>query len=101
VDRGLDELDGLISVHGDQLLLEVDATLVDAFRDVDGELRAVADGNPAVRSVAATMIDGINGNPDDDFIARIVTAAACAEWDVDADGAWDRVREALELPSSA
>ncbi len=42
------------------------------------------------------MIDSINGNPDDDFVARIVAAAACVEWDVDADGAWDRVREALE-----
>ena len=46
------------------------------------------------------MIDSINGNPDDDFSARIVTAAACVEWDVDADGAWDRAREALELPAT-
>lgn len=98
--EALEELDALISANRDQLLLEVEATLVDAFRDVEGELGAVADGNPVVRSVAATMIDSINGSPDDDFIARIVTAAACAEWDVDADGAWDRVREALELPSS-
>jgi transposase InsO family protein len=48
----------------------------------------------------AAMIDSINGNPDDNFSARIVTAAACVEWDVDADGAWDRVREALELPAT-
>jgi hypothetical protein len=64
---------------------------------VEDELKAVADGNPVARSVAATMIDSINGNPSDDFVACIVTAAACVEWDVDADGAWDRVREALEL----
>ncbi len=93
----LQELDRLSSANGDQLLLEVEATLVEAFRAVEDELKAVADGNPVARGVAVTMIDGINGNPDDDFVARIVTAAACVEWDVDADGAWDRVREALEL----
>jgi hypothetical protein len=48
-----------------------ETTLVDTFRAVEDELKAVADGNP--------MIDSVNGNPDDDFLARIVTAAACVE----------------------
>lgn len=97
--EALQELDGLNSAGGDQLLLEVEATLVDTFRAVEDELKAVADGNPVPRGVAAAMLDSLNGSPDDDFVARIVTAAACVEWDVDADGAWDRVCEALELTS--
>jgi hypothetical protein len=72
-----------------------ETTLVDAFRVVEDELKAVARGNPVARSVAATMIDSVNGNSHDDFLARIITAAACVEWDVDAAGAWGRVREAL------
>jgi hypothetical protein len=98
--EALEELDGLITANSDQLLLEVETTLVEIFHSVEDELKAVADGNPVAHGVAATMIDSINGNPDDDFVARIVTAAACVEWDVDANGAWDRVSEALELPGT-
>jgi hypothetical protein len=98
--EALEELDELINANSDQLLLEVEATLVEVYRAVEDELKAVASGNPVPRGVAATMIDSINGNPEDDFVTRIVTTAACAEWDVDADGAWDRVCEALELPAN-
>jgi len=98
--EALEELDELINANSDQLLLEVKATLVEVYLAVEDELKAVASGNPVPRGVAATMIDSLNGNPDDDFVTRIVTAAACVEWDVDADGAWDRVGEALELPAN-
>jgi hypothetical protein len=98
--EALEELDGLITANSDQLLLEVQATLVEIFCTVEDELKAVAEGNPVARGVAAAMIDSINGNPDDDFVTRIITVAACVEWDVDAVGAWDRVCEALELPAS-
>jgi len=97
-NEAYEELDALPGTTNGQLLIEVEATLVGAIRAFDAELDAAAAGAPVARSIAATMIDGLNGVHSDEFLARIAAAAACAEWDANADGAWDRVRDGLELP---
>jgi len=96
----LNELDRLMGSTEDQLLVEVAATVLGALEAASAELQAVAAGNSVPRGLAAKMIDSINGRPVEEFHARIAAAAACVEWDVRPEGAWDRVQEALGIQAS-
>jgi hypothetical protein len=98
VARARDALQHVADLAGesnDQLLAEVGATLLDLSQRVQDEAAALAHGQPIDRSLAASLLAGLNGHGDDVFFAHVGTVAACVEWDVAPDGAWARVEQAL------
>lgn len=79
----------------DQLLAEVGATLLELSQQVEDEAAALAGGQPVDRSLAASLLAGVNGcDGGDVFFAEVGMVVACVEWDVSPDGAWARVEQA-------
>jgi hypothetical protein len=85
------QIDELVGTGDDRLLLEVEVALIEAFRAVETELAALADGKPVACGVAAAVLDGVEGNPGDERRRRsrfslrsspsapAVRAAVCAD----------------------
>lgn len=86
-------LDELESKGGDELITEIHATFVHLSQIVGDEAFALERGEQTTSGLAASMIAGLRGEGDSLFLAQIGAAAACAEWDVDPEGAWLRVQE--------
>lgn len=80
----------------DPLIVEVGGTLLELAHRVEEEAEALAQGTPVARSIAASVIYGLNGDVDDVFGAYVGAVSACVEWDVDPDGAWSRFQQALD-----
>ncbi len=89
------ELEELAADTADQLLIEVVATVRDEAETVLAEAEAATTGAPVAQSLASAMLDGLDGQDSDRFRTRIALAAACVEWDVNPDGAWDRFSTAF------
>ncbi|HZD70170.1 MAG TPA: hypothetical protein VFA45_15120, partial [Actinomycetes bacterium] len=95
--EALEYIDSLATETGDQLLIEVGATLSELGQMVEEEAAGLSRGQRVDRSVAASVLAGLGGDGDDVFFTQVLAVAACAEWDVDREGAWSRVQHALEL----
>jgi hypothetical protein len=90
----------LVAGTDDEVLAEVGATLLELSQRVEEEAAALAQGQPIDRSVATSLLAGFNGEGDDVFFAQVGAISACVEWDVEPDGAWARVQEALAMADS-
>jgi hypothetical protein len=86
----------LVAGREAKLLVQIRAVLHDLSRMVEDEGAALAQGKRVGRGVAALVLAGLNGEVNEVFLARLNTLLACAEWDVDPGGAWDRVQRALQ-----
>jgi hypothetical protein len=91
----VDYFDRLAAETDDPLIREVEGILLELLGAVEGEAEALANGSPVARSVAASLIRGLQGDGDEAFVAQVLAAAACVEWDAEPTGACQRVEQAL------
>lgn len=98
--QALQQIADLAAERNDQLLDEVGATLLELDQRVQDEAAALSHGQPVDRSLAASLLAGLNGDGDALFFTQVGTVAACVEWDVEPDGAWARVNQALQAIDS-
>lgn len=97
--NALNDIEQLTAGHDDQLLAEVQATLDELARLVDTEIATVGSGERVDRSMAASMLAALKGGDRDEiFFAQAGMLVACAEWDIDPAGAWERVEQAPDTP---
>ena len=66
-------------------------------RTVEEEAAALADGNKVARPLAESLLAGELGNADETYHEIACAVGAAVEWDVEPDGAWERVESALGL----
>ena len=85
----------LVEETGHPLLAEVGGALLELARRVEDEAAARAAGAPVERGVAASVVAGLKGDPDEVFATYVGLVAACVEYDVDPGGAWGRFQDAL------
>lgn len=90
-------LNDLVEETDHPLLIEIGGALLELARYVEDEAAAWAAGAPAERSVAASIVTGLKGDPDDVFTTYVGLVAACVEYDVDPDNAWSRFQDALAV----
>lgn len=76
-----------------ELLAEIMGLIVDFHQQLGDEFSTIQRGERIERPLAASLIDGVNGEPDDRFVAYVFGSATSLEWDVDPDG----VFECMEL----
>jgi hypothetical protein len=98
--EALQHINGLADERDDQLLLELVGTLLELSQRVEDEAAAFGQGQRVDRSLAASVVAGLTGKGDDVFFAQVGMVAACVEWDVEPDGAWVRVDQALKAIDS-
>lgn len=72
--------------HADRVAEPIEIRLVD-FRH---------GGLTVERPLAGSLIDGVNGEPDDRFVAYLFGSATSLEWDVDPDGVFERMELASQ-----
>jgi hypothetical protein len=100
VNEELQYLSDLAEETDDPLVIEVGGTLLELTRAVEEEAEALTRGSPVPRGIAASIICGFRGEPDDVFWTFIGLASACIEWDVDPAAAWERVQQVMEVTES-
>ena len=88
--------ENLAEESGDPLIAELGGAFLDLAQRVEGEAAALAEGTQTDRGVAASIIHGLKGDPDDVFAIYIGMLACCIEWDVEPTGAWSRFQAVLE-----
>jgi hypothetical protein len=93
-------LDDLAVATDDPLIAELGGAFVELAQAVETEAAALADGKPVARGVAASVVHGLKGDPDDVFATYIGMLACAIEWDVEPEGAWSRFQAALATGSS-
>lgn len=92
----IDEVADLAESRDDQQLAEIHGVLVELDDQVEEEAAALARGEPVERPLAASLIDGLHGEPDELFLAQAGIVAASLEWDVDPPGAYERLERASQ-----
>ncbi len=79
----------------DPLIAELGAAFLDLAQRVEAEAAALAQGTPVERGVAASIIHGLKGDPDDVFAIYVDMLACSIELDIEPTGAWSRFQSAL------
>lgn len=67
----------------------------DLVSHVESEAATEMAGQTVEHGLAASFVSGLNGEHNELFLAQIGMLTYCAEWDVDPEGAWERVERAL------
>ncbi|HEY1688792.1 MAG TPA: hypothetical protein VGF95_07985 [Solirubrobacteraceae bacterium] len=93
--NSLEEIEDLAASHGGQLLLEVRDTVRLLNQRLETEVSVRGNGKPVERSIARSMVATTHGDRNDTYDAQAGVLIACIEWDVEPDGAWARIEQAL------
>ena len=88
------EIEHLSAGREHQVLVEVHVALDGLAGLVDAEIAVLGSGQRAGRCMAASMLTAPRGEFDDTFYVQAGILVACAEWDVQPDGAWERIERA-------
>ena len=91
----LRHLETIAAATDDPLIAELGGAFLELAQAVEAEAAGLAEGKPVARGVAASVIHGLKGDPDDVFATYIGMLACAIEWDIDPDGAWSRFQDAF------
>jgi len=98
VDRArvaMEEVPSLAEEH-DEVLVEVHDALMEYSERLKDEADALRRGERVERTLAASLISGLNGEPDELLIDQAGVVAMSLEWDVNPAGVCERIERASE-----